>query len=209
MSRYRGPRFKKIRRLGALPGLTSKRPRSGSDLDLQNQFPEYEMAFVKKKLHLPRLKEKQKLRFHYGLTERQLLRYVHIAVKSKGSTGPVLLQLLEMRLDNILFRLGMASTIPRARQLVNHRHILVNGRIVDIPSYRCKPGDIIATKDKQRSKTLIQNNIAALSSHEGVPKHLTIDSIHNKGLVNQIIDSKWIGLKINGALVIEYYSRQT
>lgn len=201
MSRYRGPRFKKIRRLGALPGLTSKRSRSGSDL--KNQ-----LRSGKRSQYRIRLEEKQKLRFHYGLTERQLLRYVHIAGKAKGSTGQVLLQLLEMRLDNILFRLGMASTIPGARQLVNHRHILVNGRIVDIPSYRCKPRDIITTKDKQRSKALIQNNIA-LYSHEEVPKHLTIDSVHTKGLVNQIIDSKWIGLKINELLVVEYYSRQT
>nr|AXR87698.1 ribosomal protein S4 [Paederia scandens]AXR87781.1 ribosomal protein S4 [Paederia scandens]AXR87865.1 ribosomal protein S4 [Paederia scandens]AXR87949.1 ribosomal protein S4 [Paederia scandens]QJU04238.1 ribosomal protein S4 [Pothos scandens] len=201
MSRYRGPRFKKIRRLGALPGLTSKRPRSGSDL--KNQ-----LRSGKRSQYRIRLEEKQKLRFHYGLTERQLFRYVHIAGKAKGSTGQVLLQLLEMRLDNILFRLGMASTIPGARQLINHRHILVNGRIVDIPSYRCKPRDIIATKDKQRSKALIQNNIAS-SSHEEVPKHLTIDSLHNKGLVNQIIDSKWIGLNINELLVVEYYSRQT
>ena len=155
-----------------------------------------------------RLEEKQKLRFHYGLTERQLVRYVHIAGKAKGSTGQVLLQLLEMRLDNILFRLGMASTIPGARQLVNHRHILVNGHIVDIPSYRCKPRYIITTKDKQRSKALIQNYIASPPPEE-LPKHLTIDSFQYKGLVNQIIDSKWIGLKINELLVVEYYSRQT
>ncbi|KAF3337866.1 ribosomal protein S4 [Carex littledalei] len=76
---------------------------------------------------------------------------MHIAGKSKGSTGQVLLQLLEMRLDNIVFRLNMASTIPGARQLVNHRHILVNGHIVDIPSYRCKPRDIITTKNNERS----------------------------------------------------------
>ena len=133
---------------------------------------------------------------------------MHIAGKAKGSTGQVLLQLLEMRLDNILFRLGMASTIPGARQLVNHRHILVNGHIVDIPSYRCKPRDIITTKDKQRSKALIQNYIAS-SPQEGVPNHLTIDSFQYKGLVNQIIDNKWIGLKINELLVVEYYSRQT
>nr|WGM64134.1 ribosomal protein S4 [Brahea armata] len=201
MSRYRGPRFKKIRRLGTLPGLTSKRPKSGSDLKTQ-------LRSGKRSQYRIRLEEKQKLRFHYGLTERQLVRYVHIAGKAKGSTGQVLLQLLEMRLDNILFRLGMASTIPRARQLVNHRHILVNGRIVDIPSYRCKSRDIITTKDKQRSKALIQNYIA-LPPPEELPKHLTIDSFQYKGLVNQIIDSKWIGLKINELLVVEYYSRQT
>ncbi|MCL7050001.1 hypothetical protein MKW94_022293, partial [Papaver nudicaule] len=98
MSRYRGPRFKKIRCLGALPGLTSKRPKPGNDLRNQSRS-------VKKSQY--RIK-------------RQLLKYVRIAGKAKGSTGQVLLQLLEMRLDNILFRLGMASTIPGARQLLGH-----------------------------------------------------------------------------------------
>jgi len=201
MSRYRGPRFKKIRRLGALPGLTSKRPRAGSALRNQSRSG-------KKSQYRIRLEEKQKLRFHYGLTERQLLKYVRIAGKAKGSTGQVLLQLLEMRLDNILFRLGMASTIPAARQLVNHRHILVNGRIVDIPSYRCKPRDIITAKDEQKSRALIQISLDS-SPHEELPNHLTLQPFQYKGLVNQIIDSKWVGLKINELLVVEYYSRQT
>nr|YP_010935394.1 ribosomal protein S4 [Torenia asiatica]WKW53585.1 ribosomal protein S4 [Torenia asiatica]WKW53672.1 ribosomal protein S4 [Torenia concolor] len=201
MSRYRGPRFKKIRRLGALPGLTNKRPKAGSDLRNQARSG-------KKSQYRIRLEEKQKLRFHYGLTERQLLKYVRIAGKAKGSTGQVLLQLLEMRLDNIIFRLGMASTIPAARQLVNHRHILVNGRIVDIPSYRCKPRDIITAKDEQKSITLIQNSLNS-SPHEEVPNHLTLHPFQYKGLVNQIIDSKLVGLKINELLVVEYYSRQT
>nr|AGW04977.1 ribosomal protein S4 [Vincetoxicum rossicum] len=201
MSRYRGPRLKKIRRLGALPGLTNKRPRAGNDLRNQSRSG-------KKSQYRIRLEEKQKLRFHYGLTERQLLKYVHIAGKAKGSTGQVLLQLLEMRLDNILFRLGMASTIPAARQFVNHRHILVNGHIVDIPSYRCKPGDIITVKDEQKSKALIQKSLDS-SSHQELPSHLILQSFQYKGLVNQIIDSKWVGLKINELLVVEYYSRQT
>nr|YP_011027625.1 ribosomal protein S4 [Sempervivum arachnoideum]WQN01959.1 ribosomal protein S4 [Sempervivum arachnoideum] len=201
MSRYRGPRFKKIRRLGALPGLTSKRPRVGSELRNQSRSG-------KRSQYRIRLEEKQKLRFHYGLTERQLLKYVRIAGKAKGSTGQVLLQLLEMRLDNILFRLSMASTIPGARQLVNHRHILVNGRIVDIPSYRCKPSDIITAKDDKKSRALIQNSIDS-TPHEELPKHLTLHAFQYKGLVNQIIDSKGVGLKINELLVVEYYSRQT
>nr|UDF85759.1 ribosomal protein S4 [Pittosporum obcordatum] len=201
MSRYRGPRFKKIRRLGALPGLTNKRPRAGSDLRNQSRSG-------KKSQYRIRLEEKQKLRFHYGLTERQLLKYVRIAGKAKGSTGRVLLQLLEMRLDNILFRLGMAPTIPGARQLVNHRHILVNDRRVDIPSYRCKPRDIITARDEQNSRALIQNYLDS-SPHDELPKHLTLHPFQYKGLVNQIIDSKWVGLKINELLVVEYYSRQT
>ncbi len=201
MSRYRGPRLKKIRRLGALPGLTRKTPKSGSNL--KKKFHS-----GKKEQYRIRLQEKQKLRFHYGLTERQLLRYVHIAGKAKRSTGQVLLQLLEMRLDNILFRLGMASTIPQARQLVNHRHVLVNGRIVDIPSYRCKPQDIITAKDEQKSRTLILNSLES-APREELPTHLTLHPFQYKGLVNQIIDSKWVGLKINELLVVEYYSRQT
>nr|YP_010553587.1 ribosomal protein S4 [Anerincleistus quintuplinervis]QFQ46038.1 ribosomal protein S4 [Anerincleistus quintuplinervis]UTM96723.1 ribosomal protein S4 [Phyllagathis sp. Lin700]UTM97726.1 ribosomal protein S4 [Anerincleistus quintuplinervis] len=201
MSRYRGPRFKKIRRLGALPGLTSKGPRAGSDFRNQSRSG-------KKSQYRIRLEEKQKLRFHYGLTERQLLKYVCIAGKAKGSTGRVLLQLLEMRLDNILFRLGMASTIPQARQLVNHRHILVNDRIVDIPSYRCKPHDIITAIHAQKSRDMIQSYLNS-SPHEEVPKHLTLHPFQYKGLVNQIIESKSIGLKINELLVVEYYSRQT
>nr|YP_009351973.1 ribosomal protein S4 [Schoepfia jasminodora]AQW41690.1 ribosomal protein S4 [Schoepfia jasminodora] len=200
MSRYRGPRFKKIRRLGALPGLTNKRPRAGSSLRNQSRFG-------KKSQYRIRLEEKQKLRFHYGLTERQLLKYVRIAGKTKGSTGQVLLQLLEMRLDNILFRLGMASTIAGARQLVNHRHILVNDHIVDIPSYRCKPRDIITAKNEHKSNALIQNYIDS-PLHEELPKHLTLHPFQYKGFINQIIDSKSVGLKINELLVVEYYSRQ-
>nr|YP_010920730.1 ribosomal protein S4 [Philotheca tomentella]WAJ53838.1 ribosomal protein S4 [Philotheca tomentella] len=201
MSRYRGPRFKKIRRLGSLPGLTGKGPRAGSDFRNQSRSG-------KKSQYRIRLEEKQKLRFHYGLTERQLLKYVRIAGKAKGSTGLVLLQLLEMRLDNILFRLGMASTIPQTRQLINHRHILVNGRIVDIPSYRCKPRDIITARDDPKSRSLIQNYLDS-SHHEELPKHLTLHVFQYKGLVNQIIDSQWVGLKINELFVVEYYSRQT
>nr|YP_010214412.1 ribosomal protein S4 [Loranthus lambertianus]UBN08267.1 ribosomal protein S4 [Loranthus lambertianus] len=197
MSRYRGPRFKKIRRLGALPGLT---PRFGSNLINQSRSE-------KRSQYRIRLEEKQKLRFHYGLRERQLLNCVRIAGKAKGSTGRILLQLLEMRLDNILFRLGMASTISGARQLVNHGHILINSRIVDIPSYRCKPRDIITAKNEQKSKALVQNSVDS-SFQEELPKHLTLHPFQYKGFVNQIIDSKSFGLQINELLVVEYYSRQ-
>nr|YP_010475398.1 ribosomal protein S4 [Corydalis incisa]UVH69685.1 ribosomal protein S4 [Corydalis incisa] len=199
MSRYRGPRLKKIKRLGALPGLTTKRPPAPDRQKRKNN---------KKSQYRSRLEEKQKLRFHYGLTERQLLKYVRIASKTKGSTGQVLLQLLEMRLDNIIFRLGMASTIPGARQLVNHRHILVNGCLVDIPSYRCKPQDIITTKDKQKTRALIQNSLAS-SSQKKLPEHLTFHSSQYKGLVKQIIARRRVGLKIEELRVVEYYSRQT
>nr|YP_009158431.1 ribosomal protein S4 [Dioon spinulosum]AFS64443.1 ribosomal protein S4 [Dioon spinulosum]BAR93637.1 ribosomal protein S4 [Dioon spinulosum]BDI62837.1 ribosomal protein S4 [Dioon spinulosum] len=200
MSRYRGPRLKIIRRLRVLPGLTNKRPKSRND-------PTNQSSSRKRSQYRIRLEEKQKLRFHYGLTERQLLKYVRIAGRAKGSTGQVLLQLLEMRSDNTIFRSGMAPTIPGARQLVNHRHILVNDRVVDIPSYRCKPRDVITVRDQQRSRAMIEKNLD-LSQKDQMPNHLTLHSSRYKGLVNQIIDSKWISLKINELLVVEYYSRQ-
>nr|WGO00045.1 small ribosomal protein subunit 4 [Trematodon ambiguus] len=201
MSRYRGPRVRIIRRLGTLPGLTNKTPQLKSSSSNQST------SNKKISQYRIRLEEKQKLRFHYGITERQLLNYVRIARKAKGSTGQVLLQLLEMRLDNVIFRLGMAPTIPGARQLVNHRHILVNDRIVNIPSYRCKPQDFITIKDRQKSQAMILKNVD-FSQKSKVPNHLTFNSLEKKGVVNQILDQESIGLKINELLVVEYYSRQ-
>nr|YP_010291915.1 ribosomal protein S4 [Xyris capensis]ULQ68512.1 ribosomal protein S4 [Xyris capensis] len=200
MSRYLGPRCKKIRRLGILPGLTNKQPKFKSKM--KKQF-----RSSKKLEYRVRLEEKQKLRFHYGLREQQLYRYVNIAGKGHGNKAQILLQLLEMRLDNILFRLGMASTIPAARQLVNHRHILVNEHTVNIPSYRCKVRDIITIKDNERSKSLIKKSI----DPKKLPKHLEIDSISLplKGFIKQTIDRKWVGLKINEFFVVEYFARYT
>nr|WNH14533.1 ribosomal protein S4 [Fissidens viridulus] len=201
MSRYRGPRVRIIRRLGILQGLTNKIPQ------LKSSSVNQSTSNKKISQYRIRLEEKQKLRFHYGITERQLLNYVRIARKAKGSTGQVLLQLLEMRLDNIIFRLGMAPTIPGARQLVNHRHILVNNYIVNIPSYRCKPQDFITIKDRQKSQAIIIKNVNFSQKYK-VPNHLTFNSLEKKGLVNQILDQESIGLKINELLVVEYYSRQ-
>nr|APW79559.1 ribosomal protein S4 [Blindia acuta]WGO00012.1 small ribosomal protein subunit 4 [Blindia acuta] len=201
MSRYRGPRVRIIRRLGALPGLTNKIPQ------LKSSSINQSTSNKKISQYRIRLEEKQKLRFHYGITERQLLNYVRIARKAKGSTGQVLLQLLEMRLDNVIFRLGMAPTIPGARQLVNHRHILVNNHIVNIPSYRCKPQDFFTIKDRQKSQAMVIKNIDFSQKYK-VPNHLTFNSLEKKGLVNQILDHESIGLKINELLVVEYYSRQ-
>nr|BDQ14021.1 ribosomal protein S4 [Schistochila sciurea]BDQ14023.1 ribosomal protein S4 [Schistochila sciurea] len=201
MSRYRGPRVKIIRRLGILPGLTSK--------TLKTKSSSIDRSPANKKIsqYRIRLEEKQKLRFHYGLTERQLLKYVRIARKAKGSTGQVLLQLLEMRLDNTVFRLGMATTIPGARQLVNHRHILINNNIVDIPSYNCELGDIIAIKNEQKSQSIVTRNLNLLHKLK-IPNHLTFDSTQLQGLINQKIHRESINLKINELLVVEYYSRQ-
>nr|CAL39355.1 small ribosomal protein 4 [Gymnocolea inflata] len=201
MSRYRGPRVKIIRRLGASPGLTSK------TLKLKSSYIDRSTSNKKVSQYRIRLEEKQKLRFHYGLTERQLLKYVRIARKAKGSTGQVLLQLLEMRLDNTIFRLGMSPTIPGARQLVNHRHISVNNDTVDIPSYNCEPGDIITIRNGQKSQSIITKNINLFQKLK-IPSHLTFDLTQLQGSVDQMVNREWVNLKINELLVVEYYSRQ-
>lgn len=170
MSRYLGPRLRITRRLGHLSGLTRKKP-AFKPLNPVNPFGPRKIippgehgrnkSFKKKPYesceydYLIRLKLKQRLRFHYGLTERQLVRYVQQAKKIKGSTGRVLLRLLEMRLDNIVFRLHMAPTIKAARQLISHGHILINKKKVTIPSYQCEPKDIITVAPKIISMELV------------------------------------------------------
>nr|YP_009667899.1 ribosomal protein S4 [Radula japonica]QCW58674.1 ribosomal protein S4 [Radula japonica] len=201
MSRYRGPRVKIIRRLGYLPGLSNK------TLKPKSSYIDRSMSNKKISQYRIRLEEKQKLRFHYGLTEKQLLKYVRIARKTKGSTGQVLIQLLEMRLDNTIFCLGLATTIPGARQLVNHKHIIINNNIVNIPSYNCELGDIITIKNRYKSKSIIIKNIKSFKKLE-IPNHLTFDSTQLRGSINQRIDYNSISFKINELLVVEYYSRQ-
>ena len=147
MSRYRGPKVKIYRKLGELPGLTRKVSKKLSPPG------EHGQKSKKPSEYALRLEEKQKLRFNYGISEKQLINYMKMAKKAQGPTGSVLLQLLEMRLDNTVFRLGLAPTIPAARQLVNHGHILVNNRRVNICSYQCKPGDTIKVNDSSKSKS--------------------------------------------------------
>ncbi|MGL6342070.1 MAG: 30S ribosomal protein S4 [Waterburya sp.] len=200
MSRYRGPRLRIVRRLGDLPGLSRKSPRKayppGQHGQNRRKRSEYGI----------RLEEKQKLRFNYGVTEKQLIRYVRKARRVAGSTGQTLLELLEMRLDNTIFRMGMAGTIPAARQLVGHGHILVNDRVVDIPSYQCRPGDVIKVRDRDRSRKLVETNME-YPGLANLPSHLEFDKNTFTGKVNGIIEREWIALQVNELLVVEYYSR--
>ena len=145
MSRYRGPKLKINRRLGLLPGLTRKKSNKtnrpgkegNGDQDSNKKSTEYCI----------RLEEKQKLKFNYGITENQLYRYIKEARRRKGVTGLILLQLLEMRLDTLCFSLGFAKSIAQARQLVNHGHVTINGKVVSIPSFQCKRNDVIICPD--------------------------------------------------------------
>jgi small subunit ribosomal protein S4 len=201
MSRYRGPRLRIVRRLGDLPGLTRKSARRAYPPGQHGQ------ARKKRSEYAIRLEEKQKLRFNYGLTEKQLLRYVRRARRVTGSTGQVLLQLLEMRLDNTVFRLGMAPTIPAARQLVNHGHVIVNDRVVNIASYQCRPGETIGVRNRENSRQMVQTNLQ-YPGLANLPSHLEFDKNKLVGKVNSLVEREWIALQVNELLVVEYYSRQ-
>jgi small subunit ribosomal protein S4 len=228
MVRYLGPRLKIIRRLGLLPGLTKKSIKNRTKTPGQHG----KILFTKSKRsslsddYKERLLEKQKLRFNYGVTEKQLVAYYHESKRRKGATGTILLELLEARLDCIIYRLGFATTIPAARQIVNHGHILVNNKLINIPSFICKKGDLITIKERAQSKKLISDNfdvqqqkrkliqrrmkrVNLLKSRFNslLPSHL---EINNETLVGKFlcpVKRKDVLLRINELKVIEYYSR--
>ena len=201
MSRYRGPKLRIARRLGNLPGLTQKETtrteRPGQHGKNKKKPTEYCL----------RLEEKQKLKFNYGLTESQLFHYVKEARRRQGVTGLILFQLLEMRLDSICFSLGLAPTMAGSRQLVSHRHILVNGQSVNIPSFQCKSGDIISIKQKPASTKIVENNLKN-KRFQNIPSNLTFDEKKIKGVVKDYCNRDDVLLELNELLVIEYYSRR-
>ncbi len=204
MSKYRGPRIRIIRRLGDLPGFTRK-----FFLEF-NSYPPGQHGFKKDKQKVSdyniRLMEKQKLRYNYGLTEKQLVNYIKKARKKKGSTGFYLMQFLEMRLDCITFRFGLGPTIPASRQIINHGHIYVNNICVNIPSFPCKPGDIITIRKKLSTKQMIKNNIEN-SSFSVLPSHLKYYKKESKMEILDYIKKKNFSFNINEFLIVEYYSR--
>jgi len=135
------------------------------------------------------------------------VRYVKKARAQDGSTGTNLLKLLENRLDNICFRLGFGPTVPGARQLVNHGHVTVNGRVVDIPSYQCRPGDLIVVRDRKASRQLAEGNLE-FPGLANIPPNLELDKTKLSAKVNARIEREWVALEINELLVVEFYSRK-
>ena len=205
MSRYRGPKLRIIRRLGILPGLTNK--------ITERNFPpgQHGPAKASKKSSTSdyslRLQEKQKLRFNYGIYEKQLYGYLKQARKIKGATGTILLQFLEMRLENIVYRFGLAPTIASARQFVTHGHVQVNGKNINIPSFQCKPNDLIQVKQKPQSILLAKNNLV-LSNFSKLPNHITLNKEKLIGQVNSIISRDDVNIAVNELLIVEFYSRK-
>ena len=205
MSRYRGPKLRITRRLGSLPGLTQKQSKKK---DKPGQHGKSNSEGGKKTTEYGvRLEEKQKLKYNYGLTESQLYRYIKEARRRQGITGLILLQLLEMRLDSICFTLGFGPTIANARQLVTHGHITVNGKVVSIPSFQCRIGDVIGVKPKTTSKTIIENNLKNIRFVDR-PTHVKFDNEKMEGTVTNYCERNEILLELDELLVIEYYSRR-
>lgn len=201
MSRYRGPRLRIIRRLGELPGFTKK------TTNRPNPPGQHGMLPKKPSQYGIRLKEKQKLRYNYGISERQLIRYVRQARQMKGSTGENLLQLLEMRLDNIVFRLGFTPTIASARQIISHGHILVNNGKVTIPSFQCLPNMAISVIKRKESRDLINRFLESVDQAI-IPPHLSLNKENFTGMVNNLVNRQSVTLNLNELLIIEFYSRK-
>jgi len=199
MARYRGPRLRITRRLSTdLPGLTRKlaaRPYPpGQHGQGRQRFSEF-----KKQLY-----EKQKLRYNYGVSEKQLRNLFTEAQRSKDPAGEVLLRLLEQRLDNVVFRLGLAPTIPAARQLVVHGHILVDGGKVDRPSFRVEAGHEISVRPKSRNLVIIQDSIGAPVLR--MPSYLNFDSGTLTGTMTAEPHREDVPVQVDEQLVVEYYS---
>ena len=201
----RKPRLKVIRRLGtALPGLTRKQP------EWKTYPPGQHGVSVKRKkasTYRMRLEEKQKLRWNYLISERQLRRYFERASKESGPTGENLLALLERRLDNVVFRLGIAPTIPAARQLVAHGHVRVNGHRLDRASYQVEIGDTITVSDKTRKNAATQTNVDR-GPEVRLPSFLAIDPDDKfTGRVIGKPERNDVSFIVDEAAIVEFYAR--
>lgn len=201
MARYTGPKTKIARKFGE--------PIYGSDKYYEKRnFPPGQHGAAKKRKKVSeygmQLNEKQKAKYTYGILERQFRNLFDKASKKKGITGVILLQLIESRLDNVVYRLGIAPTRDAARQLVSHRHITVNGRVMNIPSAMLKPGDIVAVREKSKSLEVITN---AVEGHSNTFSWLEWDSATLTGKFMNYPNREDIPETINEQLIVELYSK--
>ena len=199
MSRYTGPQWKKSRRLGFSTLETgrelARRPYApGQHGQKRKKLTEYGLQ----------LAEKQKVRYMYGVNEKQFHNTFKRAGKMEGVTGYNFFCLLESRLDNIVYRLGFATTRRQARQLVNHGHILLNGVKTDIASCQVKVGDVISVKERSRSLEIIKN---ALASQTHVPGFVEVDADKMEGKFIRLPERSELNQEINESLIVEYYNR--
>ncbi len=203
MARYTGPREKIARRFGVALFGPSKA------LETRNFPPgQHGPRNTRRKLsdYGTALAEKQKLRYTYGLMEKQFRRFFAEAVRRKGVTGTILLQMLELRLDNVVYRMGFTNTRFASRQMVGHGHVSVNGKRVNISSFQCKPGDVVAVRAAVRSQQLA-NRFLDLTQGVVVPDWMTVDRDQITGTVNRAPEREEIEVFVNEQLVVELYSR--
>lgn len=202
MSRNTGPKHRMCRRVGQplcgspkCPALKRPYPPGQHGNRPRKRLSEYGRQIL----------EKQKLKAIYGVHERQLRRYLEDARRASGRTGERLLQLLECRLDNVVYRLGFAPTLPAARQLVNHGHIEVNGEKVDIPSMIVEVGDVVAVREKSKNLDLIVQSLAARAG--AAPPYLSLDAEGRRGELLRVPAKEEIPVPVDENLIIEFYAR--
>jgi small subunit ribosomal protein S4 len=201
MARYTGPLTKKSRRLGV--------DLKGDDKNYEKRpYPpgEHGRGRIKESEYLLQMREKQKARFYYGVLEKQFRRYYEEANRRPGLTGENLLVLLELRLDNVVYRAGFARTRREARQLVSHRHILVNGRTTNVPSYRVKPGDVLEIKQRARESQAILGSLELFGSRD-VPGWMTSEPDAFKITINDLPVRSQIDAPCQEQLIVELYSK--
>ncbi len=200
MSRYTNSSYRKSRRLGFSILET------GEELGRKPYAPGQHGNKRGKKLsdYGVQLQEKQKVRFMYGLNEKQFHKTFVLAGKMKGVHGENLLRLLESRLDNICYRMGLSTTRKGARQLVNHGHVTVNGKNVNIPSYSCKPGDVIALKENAKELKIVKASLEALTRRVDF---VTFDDSKMSGTYVRYPERSELNADINESLIVEYYNR--
>ncbi|ALX48375.1 30S ribosomal protein S4 [Lentibacillus amyloliquefaciens] len=200
MARFTGSDWKKSRRLGI--SLTG----TGKELDRRPYPPGQHGPNQRRKMseYGLQLQEKQKLRFMYGLNERQFLNLFTQAGKKNGVHGENFMILLESRLDNLVYRLGLARTRRQARQLVGHGHVTVDGGRIDIPSYTVKPGQVIGLRERSQNLDIIEE---AIEVNNFVPEYLTFDEDKKEGTYSRYPERSELPAEINEALIVEYYSR--
>ncbi len=199
MARYTGPAFKKSRRLGF------STLESGKELRKRNTLPGQHGTSRKKLSEYGiQMQEKQKVRIMYGLTEKQFKKTFEAAGKKKGIHGTNLLIMLESRLDNIVYRMGLAKTRRASRQLVNHGHILVNGKRVDIPSYQVKPGDTVSVRESSLNHPVIKE---CLENNAKTVSYVTFDAKTMSGTYVRYPEREELNAEINESLIVEFYNR--
>ena len=207
MARYIGPKAKLSRREGTDLFLKSARRSLESKCKLDSKPGQHgRTSGARTSDYGNQLREKQKVKRMYGVLERQFRRYFAEADHRKGNTGETLLQLLEARLDNVVYRLGFASTRAEARQLVSHKAIVVNGHVVNIPSYSVRVGDVVAVREKAKKQVRIAEALS-LAEQSGFPMWVAVDAKKMEGSLKTLPDRSDYNQEVNESLIVELYSR--